>query len=267
MALIGTLGDLKLSDVFRLFATGKRTGLLVVTTSGREANLRFQRGVLVHAVSGRFSGEEAVMDLFGWTEGQLTFVPEEKILTPNVTQDLEALVKEGEETGAAFHRMNELVPHDHVIFAPAPEVAEGAAYFVGQGEWRVLRLADGSREVREIADGTTLTRAEVVRVLFEATEAGLLERVEVQKVVRAIAQGRFGKDAAELDERLLEEWARLPRFSKGVHRIEVRGRATKSAEVVVFFRPKLAREIHLPKEVLQMVGAREGEDVIVRPVA
>ena len=99
MSLIGTLSEIKLADVLRVFASGKKTGLLTASAPGQEAVLRMQKGVIVHATSARLQGDEAVLDVFGWTDGQLTFVPEEKAITPNVTHGLEGLILEGERLG------------------------------------------------------------------------------------------------------------------------------------------------------------------------
>ena len=49
MSLIGTLDEIKIADVLRLFASGKKTGRLTVTDERRQTTLRFQKGALVHA--------------------------------------------------------------------------------------------------------------------------------------------------------------------------------------------------------------------------
>src|ERR1700741_3050515 len=99
MSLLGTLGEFPLADVLRLFAAGHKTGLLTVTTVGREALVRLEKGALVHSVCGRLTGEAAVIALFGWTEGQIPFVPDEKTVDPNVAKPLEDLIEEGLSEG------------------------------------------------------------------------------------------------------------------------------------------------------------------------
>src|SRR5574341_1398297 len=144
MSLIGTLTEIKIADVLRLFAAGRKTGLLTATAKGAEAIVRFQKGAVVQAACGRLQGEDAVLDLFGWPDGQLTFVPEEKSVTPNVRRDVESLIAEGVRTGDRVHRLNQLIPTDRVVFQMAAGPAnDDVRYSVGAAEWRVPRHLDG----------------------------------------------------------------------------------------------------------------------------
>jgi uncharacterized protein DUF4388 len=269
MSLIGTLSEIKLADVLRLFASSKKTGLLSASgPGGRETLVRFQKGVVVHASAGRLQGDDAVLDLFGWPEGQLTFVPEEKVVTPNVAHGVDVLVLEGEREGGVFHRMQELIPSDRVSFQLAQPTSEGVLCSFGPPQWKVLCRVDGVRDVRDLVEGSDLPRHDVLRLLFDLTEAGFLEKVDSQKTLRAQAQGRFGKgEAAELDERLRQDWGRLTRFPRGVLTIEVRTFARRGSVLPVSFRAGLGRDVHLPRAVFAEIGLREGEDVFVRPVA
>jgi Domain of unknown function (DUF4388) len=278
MSLIGTLSEIKLADVLRLFASGKKTGVLTATKTGHEAVLRLQKGVIVHATTARLQGDEAVLDVFGWTDGQLTFVPEDRAVTPNVTHGLEVLIGEGEQFGPAFHRMNGYIPSDSVVFQMATP-CEGARCTLGPDEWKVVRYVDSVRDVREIVEATSLSRTQVAGALFELGEAGFLEKVELQKRLRAQGPRAFSSfsllapdgrtpEAVELEEKLHDEWRKAPRFSGGVLRVELRTVGhKKSATMAPVFRPGLARDLHLPRPLLQELGIREGEDLLVRPVA
>jgi len=268
MSLIGTLSEIRLADVLRLFASSKKTGLLTASAPGRQTLIRFQKGVVVQASAGRLQGEDAILDAFGWPEGQLTFVPEEKTVTPNVAHGVDVLILEGERDAGAFHRMHELIPTDRVSFQFSQPSSEEARCTLGPPQWRVLRLVDGVRDVRDLVEGAQLPRNDVLRLLLQLTEAGFLEKVDSQKTLRAQVQGRFGKgEAAEVDERLRQEWGRLARFARGVLRIEVRTFARRGTVLPVAFRGGLGRDIHLPRAVFTEIGLRETEDVFVRPVA
>lgn len=269
MSLIGTLEEVRIADVLRLLAGGRKTGLLTVTASGQEAVLHFHKGSLLHATAGRLQGEDAVLDLFGWKQGQLTFVPEERPVEPNLTRDVDALILEGLRVGDSFHRMRELIPSDRVVFQLGPGPQEESARCSLDGRaWRVLRALDGIRDLREVLEATRLPRAEVQWILFELASDGFLERVEMQKTLRVQSQGRFGRDAAAaMDERFEEDWKKTVRFSQGVLRIEVRTLGGRLAVLPVSFRSGLIRDLNLPRAVLAELGVREGEDVSVRPVA
>lgn len=269
MSLIGNLEETKIAHVLRVFAQGHKSGRLMVTDDEEQTTLRFQKGAIVHAHAshGRLSGEDAVLDLFGWKAGQLTFVPEESSVTPNVQRDVDQLVLDGMRLGEVFHRMHEAIPSDRAVFQMSGGPAEeGKRLSIGSRDWRVLRLCDGSRDVRELVDAVKLPRNDVARALFEALEAGFLERVDSQKGLRAQAQGLFGKDIAELDVRIEEEWRKLLHFGRGVHRVEVRSGPGRSATLGAAFRAGLIREVHLPRSVFGELGLRDGEDVQVKPV-
>jgi hypothetical protein len=275
MSLIGTIGEMNLADVVRLFAASRKTGLLTVAGPGRQAMLRFHRGSIVHAAGGRLQGDDAVLDLFGWKEGQLTFVPEDRAVPPNVTRTVEELIAEGLRVGDSLHRRNTLVPSDRVVFQMAAGPASDAPAFpLTAAAWRVLLVLDGVRDVRELAEASGAPREDVVRALFEMAEAGFLERIEPQRSLRVQSQGLlrkdvaevFRKDVAELDEKIEAEWKKLRRFAGGVRRVEVRSGGGKVVAVDAAFRPGLQRDIHLPRSSVAELGVREGEDVHVRPV-
>jgi hypothetical protein len=268
MSLIGTLGEVQLASVLRLFGTGRKTGLLSVTAAGREALVRLDRGAPVHAVSGRLLGDDAVIDLFGWTDGQLSFVPDEKSVEPNVTRDLEALIEEGQRNGPALHRLQGFFTSDRLVFQMAARLPEGASLTIGASEWAVLRQIDGLRELREVLAGSGLPRREVQGVLFALTEAGFLEKLELHRTLKVLAPARFGVAAtssAEVDDRLEDEWRRAARFADGVLRVEVRAARDRAALLGVTFRPGLLRAIVLPRATLAELALKEGDEVSVRP--
>ena len=267
MSLIGNLSDVPFGDVLRLFAASGKTGLITASAAGRQTLVRIQQGAVVHATAGRLQGDDAILDLFGWKEGQLVFVPEEKAIEPNVTLGVDVLILEGLRTGESFHRMHELIPHDRVVFQPARGPEGDRRFLLGTAEWSVLRRVDGVRDVRDVVEASELQRPDVMRILFELTEAGFLETVDAQKTLRAQVQGRFGKETAELDGRLEEEWRLMARFAEGILRVEVRNNARKGRRLPVSFRPGLGRDVSLPRAVFAELGLREGEDVFVRPVA
>ena len=269
MSLIGNLSDIKLADVIRLFAAGSKTGRLTVSSEEDQTVLRFEKGMLVHAhgAGSNLQGEDAVLDVFGWKEGQLTFIPEEKVVRPNVSRSVDELIAEGLRHGEVFHRTLELIPTDRVVFQWAAGPPEGAPRFaVGGAEWRVLRQIDGVRDVRETVEASGLPKGDVARVILEATEAGLLERIEPQRELRVQASGLFAKDAAELDERVGTEWRKLHRFGRGVYRVEVRSSMGRSAVLAAHFRSGVGPGVHLPRGVVAELQVKEGDAVQVKPV-
>jgi hypothetical protein len=274
MSLIGTLNEIKLADVIRLFASTHKTGTLKVLAPDCEAVLGLREGTIVYASAGALAGDEAVLDLFGWKDGQLAFVADEAEALPNVTRGVDALILEG----YTLHRAQELIPNDQVVFQAAQRpIGADVRYSIGPEEWRVIRLVDGVRNVREIATSARLRRPDVLRILCELNDAGFLERVEMHKTLRAqlqppfasfslLAPGVEADEVAELDEGLSQDWRKAQRFSRGVERIKVRSLNGKSVRLTVSFRPGTGRDIYLSRPALMKLGVREGDAVTVRPI-
>jgi len=268
MSLIGTLAEIKIADVLRLFSSGKKSGVLTVTDGAHQGVVRFQKGNIVHALAGRLHGEEALVDLFGWKSGQLTFVPEERSVTPNIVKDVDALILEGLRVGEILHRQRELVPSERAVFqlAAGPQ-DETTQHSIGRKEWTIIRMLDGVMDVGELIEGSELSKDDVYRILCALIEAGLAARVETRMSFRVQAQGLLGKGAAELDERVDNEWRKINRFASGVLRVEVRSAFGKTTPLGVTFRSGVGRDVHLPRNVMSDFSLKEGDEVSIRPIA
>lgn len=269
MSLIGSLEEFKVGDVLRLLASGRKSGALTVERSaGPPAVLYLQKGAIVNASCGSLAGEHVVLQLFGWRDGQLSFVPDDRPVPPNVNRSVEALIADGLKVGETLHKVFALIPSDKAVFQwGAGPADESLTLAVGHSEWRVLRLVDGQRDVREVVAHAGLPRDQALRVLADFLEAGFLEKVELVRSLRVQAQGLFGKDTAELDARLEDEWRRIQRFAQGVARVEVRTLKGRSATFAASFRSGLYKDVALPRQALAELGLAERDEVFVRPVA
>src|SRR5262245_4973960 len=178
MSLIGSLDEVRLADVLRLFAAGKKTGRLTVSSEQEQAVLHFLKGGIVHAHvgGGAVQGDQAVVELFGWKEGQLTFIPDDKPVASNVTRGVDQLILEGVRAGETAHRIRLAIPSEATVFqmAAGPEDAE-ARLELRAGDWRVLRMVDGSRDVAEIVAQAGGDRGAVMETLLRLIDAGFLE--------------------------------------------------------------------------------------------
>lgn len=268
MSELGSLQDVKLAEVVRVLASARKSGLVTVLEGTHQGQIQLQKGSIIHSASGRLQGREAVLDLLGWKKGQISFVAGEQSFPPNVSEPTPGLIDEGERVGETFHRMQEVLTSDRLVFQWGSGPSdEGLRYAMGAAEWHVARAVDGIREVREVIEVSRVPRADAMRVLFELIEAGFLERAEIPKALKVQAQGLFGKEAAEIDERNLSDWRKNPRFSHGVFRVDVRTASGSHTGLPVTFKAGLGREISLPRPALNELGAHDGDEVFVRPIA
>jgi len=73
MALTGTLRDVAIVSLLQFPNTGKRSGLITVNSEGRKASFYYDTGRLVHAVLGSLTGEDVLVEIVDWTDGEFTF--------------------------------------------------------------------------------------------------------------------------------------------------------------------------------------------------
>ncbi len=83
MALTGTLRDVSIVSLLQFPNTGKRSGLITVNSEGRKASFYYDTGRLVHAVLGHVTGEEVLVEVVDWTDGEFTF--DTGVVPPEVT--------------------------------------------------------------------------------------------------------------------------------------------------------------------------------------
>lgn len=83
MALTGTLRDVAIVSLLQFPNTGKRSGQITVDSSGKKACFYYDAGNLVHAVLGNVSGEEVLVEVVDWTDGDFIF--DTGVQPPDVT--------------------------------------------------------------------------------------------------------------------------------------------------------------------------------------
>jgi len=267
MSLIGSLDEVKIADVLRLFSATKKTGRLTVSGEEEQAVLHFSKGAIVHAhaAGGSVQGDNAVVELFGWKEGQLTFIPDDQPVASNVTRGVDQLILEGLRSGEVARRMRHAIPSDAAVFQMAEGPADPEARVdLSAAEWRLLRLVDGSRDVTDLLAQSGQPRGPVMEALLRLIEAGLLEAAAVERTLRVHALPRDAP--AEADLKLDLEWRRVRRFERGVRGILVRREGRTPALAPIVFRADLGRDIHLPRPLFVELGLHEGDEVRVRPV-
>lgn len=95
MALKGSIGDISVPDLLQIPLIGRLTGALSLTSHDREATVFYEKGAIVHAVSGETQGEQVVYDLLEWTEGTFNFDKSKTSPTVTVRKDVQHLLLEG----------------------------------------------------------------------------------------------------------------------------------------------------------------------------
>lgn len=156
----------------------------------RLGQILISRGYLKEEELKRFVGvqiEEAVYHLFGWTEGNFHFEPEqhpeEETLT--VSMNPENLLLEGARRVDEWSLIEKKVPSFDLIFALDRDLGEAKDVELSGEQRRILPLLDGQRTVAELVQESGLVEFEVAKALFGLVQAGFAhgvgQRVAVER--------------------------------------------------------------------------------------
>jgi response regulator RpfG family c-di-GMP phosphodiesterase len=91
----GQLKDLALPDLIQILFHGRKSGKVAVKSAGREGQLHFQDGRLVHATIDEFAGEEAVYEMLAFSEGTFALDPAFQPSTTTIQTSPEMVILEG----------------------------------------------------------------------------------------------------------------------------------------------------------------------------
>jgi len=92
MALQGTLADLGIINLLQFPFAGRKTGELVVLSGRRRAALFYKDGALVDARTEHNEGQDAVVEVVDWEEGQFEFRPGAEAARVTIEIDLHRVV-------------------------------------------------------------------------------------------------------------------------------------------------------------------------------
>jgi tetratricopeptide (TPR) repeat protein len=122
---------------------------------------------------------EVVLELLSWREGFFSFTEGPLVGVPGdakVTIRTESLLMEGARRIDEWSRIEAHVPHLGVVPVLRPVEGDGGGAYLDllPGEWEVLALVDGERDVRQIALDLGRSEFEVARTLVGLVTTGVL---------------------------------------------------------------------------------------------
>jgi hypothetical protein len=171
--LIGDLSEIRLYDLVKPLVDGKKSGLMAV--KGTEpAEIYIEGGQIVHARIDTRSGEEAFPSIMNLDNGRVTFnwrmSPEARtVLLP--TGEIMSNWSRREEEWKKIRRQ---VPSAEVVFSLIVD-SGGQDRVIPAGQWGILALCNGRRNVVEIADRLGQSVFEVSGTLCALAEKSLVE--------------------------------------------------------------------------------------------
>jgi hypothetical protein len=94
--LEGDLKNMQVPNLLQSIAISKMTGKLFVHSPNGDAQIFFEEGAPLHAITRETAGDLALIELLLWEEGEFLFFPEERSTEKTVNKRLDALLMEGE---------------------------------------------------------------------------------------------------------------------------------------------------------------------------
>ncbi len=134
----------------------------------------------------RIQSEEAVYALFGWKQGQFTFVSGRRppYHAFAISLDAENLLLEGARRVDEWDLIRRKVPSFDLVYRRSGSSLGVAAADLTENQDRILPLLDGTRDVASIVDVTGLSEYDVGKALYGLLMAGFATLLERRSRVR-----------------------------------------------------------------------------------
>jgi CheY-like chemotaxis protein len=91
----GSLGDMALPDLIQILGHSRKGGRLQVRSNGRDGEVHFEAGRIVHAVLGELTGSEAFYEMLGFSQGSFVLDPAFVPQAQTIQASSDALILEG----------------------------------------------------------------------------------------------------------------------------------------------------------------------------
>ncbi len=167
--LRGDLAQVALFDLLQVFAANKRTGRLLVQTTGTDAEVWVRDGRVIDATFGAAAGEKALYRVLGVTGGRFIFVPNVAPRGQRIDAPTDQLLMEAVRQADELARLrDDLPPLTAQVGVAAPGArASGVAT-------SVLQQLDEPRTLEELVDLVPAHDLQVLQAVRDLIASGAL---------------------------------------------------------------------------------------------
>lgn len=172
----GSLQDFSLSDLLQIISLNASTGVLRLSSEGREGMLSCVKGEIVSATAQDLAAEEAVYALFQWETGTFKFDAQDPVDAPGkVATPLSEIAKEGIRRLDQWRSIRRELPLLTTRARFRSEQAELASSLTPASTevWATISGTEGMT-LAEIAQATHLNELAVAQGLLELFREGML---------------------------------------------------------------------------------------------
>lgn len=180
----GDLSNMQVPTLLQSVGMSKMSGRLQINSKVDRAQIYFNEGVPMHAVSPDGQGETAIIDCLTWVEGDFHFYPNETSPSQTIHKRLDSLLMEGVSLldQSNYLRQAGLKPDSLLVrvkdnltqeeFFNA--ISKGAPVDV-QKQSNFYLYADNQRSFTEILRLQPMTKSEWMPIVFNMLSCGLLQ--------------------------------------------------------------------------------------------
>ncbi|HEY9855780.1 MAG TPA: DUF4388 domain-containing protein, partial [Stenomitos sp.] len=172
----GSLQDFSLSDLLQIISLNASTGMLRVSSEGREGTLSCAQGEIISATAQDLSAEEAVYAIFQWETGTFQFAAGDPVDAPGkVATPLAEMSKEGIRRLDQWRSIRREMPLLTTRARFRSDKAQLASSLSAESTevWAVIAGTEGLT-LAEIAASTHLNELAVAQGLLELHREGML---------------------------------------------------------------------------------------------
>jgi hypothetical protein len=196
MALVGTLTDFSLVDIFQLVALGQKTGTILVrgrrADQSIEGRVFFVDGDVYGADCAGMAGVEAVYALFLASEGDFEFVEGPSADARTIERSNEAVIMEAITRQEAWAQVEERVLPVDMPIALRPRPSDQRDQIMLEPDtWAVIVSIGGIATIGEIIQRSGLSRFRVLPIIADLIDTGLAEAQTITAEAGGVIQGRF----------------------------------------------------------------------------
>ena len=174
LSLEGTLKVFALPDLLQFVCTAGRTGRLIIDNEGRQANIYFRNGEIIHCTIGNLTGKDAVFRIFNWTSGDFRFEPGRFEVDQTITLPWQYVIMEGARQTDEMGRVRQLIPSQEMVLEMGPPPEGMDQIRLTPEELQISSIAGEGRRVAEILEASPLEEIDTYKVLYRLVSIGLL---------------------------------------------------------------------------------------------
>lgn len=178
MALEGNLSDFGIADLFQLIGLGQRTGCLEIKGRSGNGEIYFENGFIVHARANTLEAENAVYDMFNWSEGKFIFIPDKKSAKSSIMWDWQNLILEAARRSDELIEARKGMPEENAVLAIVDAEDKSLDNIhLNNDDLKLLSLVNGIRTVKEIITKSNMDPSAAMKIMATMTNAKILETI------------------------------------------------------------------------------------------